>query len=324
MVKKVESNFDVEIEELCKKILAKIQFDIDKYDKNIKNVFVNFVKKSGNSDLKMGAASMNIFKQVNEEEFRQNTSAMNDIHEIIKKCPPIRDDPNFTRQLISAYEEYRDELQRVEGQYLESKSENGVIQLIKDTKAQARELSPSITIARIFAVYSIYRCIDAHQEETSFDGNPHISQVVAILLLIDAYHHKNARLANRLIEVKTGEGKSRVLGGLNCYLALLGFDVYCGCYSSYLSKRDEEEFKSLFVRFGVNGMISYGPFSEHCESVFNEADKHNFKEVTKKVLLNEKLSKMQLEYLERLNKLLKRESRVNRILVIDEVDVFFD
>lgn len=71
-------------------------------------------------------------------------------------------------------------------------------------------------------------------------------------------------------------------------------------------------------------MISYGPFSEHCESVFNEADKHNFKEVTKKVLLNEKLSKMQLEYLDRLNKLLKRESRVNRILVIDEVDVFFD
>lgn len=35
------------------------------------------------------------------------------------------------------------------------------------------------------------------------------------------------------------------------------------------------------------------------------------------MLLNEKLSKMQLEYLERLNKLLKRESRVNRILVID-------
>lgn len=67
MVKKVESNFDIEIEELCKKIIAKIQYDIDKYDKNIKNVFVNYVKKSNNSDLKMGATSMNIFKQVNEE-----------------------------------------------------------------------------------------------------------------------------------------------------------------------------------------------------------------------------------------------------------------
>lgn len=39
--------------------------------------------------------------------------AMNDIHEIIKKCPQIKEDERFTKDLISAYEEYRDELQRV-------------------------------------------------------------------------------------------------------------------------------------------------------------------------------------------------------------------
>lgn len=39
--------------------------------------------------------------------------AMNDIHEIIKKTPQIRDDQQLTRELISAYETYRDELQRV-------------------------------------------------------------------------------------------------------------------------------------------------------------------------------------------------------------------
>lgn len=106
------------------------------------------------------------------------------------------------------------------------------------------------------------------------------------MILIDAQNGKYAKFANRLIEVKTGEGKSRVLAGLNCYLALKGYDVYCGCYSSYLSQRDEEEFHNLFVSFGVENQISYGPFSEHCESVFNEGSKYNFKEVTKKVLLN--------------------------------------
>lgn len=112
------------------------------------------------------------------------------------------------------------------------------MQVIKETKSQARELPPAVTIARIFAVYSIYRCIDSHQDEITFDGNPHIAQVVAILLLIDAHNGRAAKFRNRLIEVKTGEGKSRVLAGLNCYLALCGFDVYCGCYSSYLSQRD--------------------------------------------------------------------------------------
>jgi hypothetical protein len=112
------------------------------------------------------------------------------------------------------------------------------MQVIKETKSQARELAPAVTIARIFAVYSIYRCIDSRQDEITFDGNPHIAQVVAILLLIDAHNGRAAKFGNRLIEVKTGEGKSRVLAGLNCYLALCGFDVYCGCYSSYLSQRD--------------------------------------------------------------------------------------
>jgi hypothetical protein len=67
-----------------------------------------------------------------------------------------------------------------------------------------KELSPSVVIARIFAVYAIYRSIDSNQEEITFDGNPHISQVVAILLLIDAQNKKNAKFGNRLIEVKTG------------------------------------------------------------------------------------------------------------------------
>jgi hypothetical protein len=96
-------------------------------------------------------------------------------------------------------------------------------------------------LARIYAVYSIYECIDSHeQSEISFDGNPHQVQALAALLLIDAHNQNKAQLANRLIEIKPGEGKSRVLAGVNCYLALKGYDVYCASHSSYLSQRDQE------------------------------------------------------------------------------------
>jgi len=36
-------------------------------------------------------------------------------------------------------------------------------------------------------------------------------------------------------EVGTGEGKSIILGILSAYLALVGFNVRCACYSMYLS-----------------------------------------------------------------------------------------
>jgi preprotein translocase subunit SecA len=49
-----------------------------------------------------------------------------------------------------------------------------------------------------------------------------------------------------MIQVSTGEGKSVILGLLATYLALVGFTVYEACYSNYLSKRDYNDFESLF------------------------------------------------------------------------------
>jgi len=71
--------------------------------------------------------------------------------------------------------------------------------LIKETKVVANELDPAVLVARIFAVYAIYKCISSKEEEISYTNNPHIAQVVAILLLIDSSNRENARLANRLI-----------------------------------------------------------------------------------------------------------------------------
>lgn len=59
--------------------------------------------------------------------------------------------------------------------------------------------------------------------------------------------------------MKTGEGKSIILGLLSCLLALLGYEVDVACYSPYLSSRDEKDFSGLFAdlldRFD---MIQYG------------------------------------------------------------------
>lgn len=44
------------------------------------------------------------------------------------------------------------------------------------------------------------------------------------------------------MQIKTGEGKSIILGILSLLLALLGNDIFCVCYSSHLSMRDFGDF----------------------------------------------------------------------------------
>jgi hypothetical protein len=58
-------------------------------------------------------------------------------------------------------------------------------------------------------------------------------------------------LSNNLVQIKTGEGKSIILGVIATVLALFGFEVSCACYSSELTKRDYKEFEYMFTAFGV-------------------------------------------------------------------------
>ena len=53
---------------------------------------------------------------------------------------------------------------------------------------------------------------------------PHPTQITALMLLLGIVN-KNDNLDNRLAQVGTGEGKSVVLAGLSCYLALVGYQV---------------------------------------------------------------------------------------------------
>lgn len=69
--------------------------------------------------------------------------------------------------------------------------------------------------------------------------------------------------------VTFSSGKSLVEAVVATILSLFGFDVDCGCYSEYLSKRDEAEFKGLFIAFGVKDQIHYGTFNDLAEQLLN-------------------------------------------------------
>lgn len=157
---------------------------------------------------------------------------------------------------------------------------------------------------------------------------PHPTQITALMLLLGIVYDKE-HLDNRLAQVGTGEGKSVVLAGLSSYLALVGFKVRCACYSAYLSGRDQASFMPLFERLGVEKEIKYGTFNQLCEDILN-SDGTNFKEeVTNMILEKPKGILDNLADWVGVNrvKLSRGQNEISAnptILVIDEVDVFFE
>jgi energy-coupling factor transporter ATP-binding protein EcfA2 len=118
-----------------------------------------------------------------------------------------------------------------------------------------------------------------------------------------------------LVEVLTGEGKSVILAIASTLLALLGYTVHCACYSPYLSRRDFDDFQNLFQGFRVNDFIEYGTFGSLCEKIL-DADGDIRKTVSS--LLCQSAGND--SYLRLAN---SASSNRKKILLIDEVDVFF-
>jgi hypothetical protein len=78
---------------------------------------------------------------------------------------------------------------------------------------------------------------------------PHPIQVLSILLFVGCDDKDSVlenlksffrpkKMQSHLVQVKTGEGKSVLLGVLSVLLALMGNEVYEACYSEHLSSRD--------------------------------------------------------------------------------------
>ena len=97
---------------------------------------------------------------------------------------------------------------------------------------------------------------------------PHCTQVLTVLQML-GYGATTAAgaLQRQLMQIRTGEGKSIILGACSTVLALLGFRVRCVCYSDYLSGRDYELFRELFDAFSVTGLVTYSTIGEYSEDV---------------------------------------------------------
>jgi len=135
-------------------------------------------------------------------------------------------------------------------------------------------------------------------------------QVVCILRLLGATSNSSlVDVKNHLAEVLTGEGKSVTIGVLATTLALYGYHVDCVCYSSMLSQRDEEDFKSMFESFGLKDKIRYGTFDTLSEDLLKE--RHGDLRALATASLAQKHAKD-----------MKSVALPKRVLIVDEVDVF--
>ncbi|MGI9215126.1 MAG: hypothetical protein ACR2HS_05760, partial [Gammaproteobacteria bacterium] len=139
---------------------------------------------------------------------------------------------------------------------------------------------------------------------------PHSAQVISVLLLL-GMNLTQGSIANHLLQINTGEGKSVTIAISAITLSLLGYYVDVACYSVYLADRDARAFKELFKLFGeLDEEISYKNFDDLIQQHVSTIG--DTRELARQ-LLKEKVT----------GNTKKQENKSNKILFIDEVDVFF-
>mmetsp|Transcript_1454 Transcript_1454/g.3035 ORF Transcript_1454/g.3035 Transcript_1454/m.3035 type:complete len:1153 (-) Transcript_1454:103-3561(-) len=92
-------------------------------------------------------------------------------------------------------------------------------------------------------------------------------------------------LDSQLLQIRTGEGKSMILGAAAVVLALLGFKARCVCYSEYLSDRDYGLFQDVFISFNLTKFIKYSKITTLSEDT--TASKGDIRKLTEKLLRRE-------------------------------------
>ncbi|CAF0717694.1 unnamed protein product [Brachionus calyciflorus] len=157
-------------------------------------------------------------------------------------------------------------------------------------------------VAHIFALWTLkntkyYNEMKEVPNKDAYLLKPHPAQVIAIF---------------RLLGVGTGEGKSVILAVVAIVLALAGFDVSCACYSQYLSERDYNDFKEIFHALNVEKYVFYGTFNQVCENFLNQ--NYDIRERVLSLIKSNTLSTEEFE----------NKNARPKILLIDEVDVFFN
>eukprot|EP01087_Luapelamoeba_hula_P010439 TRINITY_DN276_c0_g1_i1.p1 TRINITY_DN276_c0_g1~~TRINITY_DN276_c0_g1_i1.p1 ORF type:complete len:2464 (-),score=305.43 TRINITY_DN276_c0_g1_i1:82-7473(-) len=237
-------------------------------------------------------------------------------------------------KLEALYEQFKSEFDKYLQVCLLSDEVTGLVADIQSVRGSCsspisidriRDRIPKL-LAGIFALWSVLGSRSHYQQTGKMECvmKPHPIQVLAVFRLLGldlttsvldslfnaiGLSKSQHSLLNHVVQVGTGEGKSVILGSLSALLAFLGYDVYCACYSKYLSQRDYRSFQSLFAALGVTENISYATLSELADTLFNaEVD---VRQATHSFLYGQPYNP-------------KKAPNRPRILLFDEVDVFFD
>jgi energy-coupling factor transporter ATP-binding protein EcfA2 len=181
-------------------------------------------------------------------------------------------------------------------------------QLLEDSSLTYGHQICNLT-AYIFAYWAISGSRSYFDVSGELLRKPHPAQIIGVWIMLNVIHQDSICLDNVLVQLSTWEGKSIVLGVTATILALLGCNVDCICYSKYLSNRDYEDFIHIFELFGVTESIRYGNIQSLADSMLKTYWMSAESIVLGKSLRSGDTSTMLDER--------------PRILLVDEVDVFF-
>ena len=191
---------------------------------------------------------------------------------------------------------------------------------------QFQDAIPKI-MAGVFCLFTLitsgesYGNLAEAKEEEQIDlenvlMKPHNIQVVTLLCMFGCGDPSSTLLQSQLMQIRTGEGKSIILGAAATIFALLGLRSSCVCYSEYLSNRDYELFKDVFQQLGVSSFIKYCTITKLSET--STAAKGNIRELTLSLLRGNMTNEMSPTA-----QRFEIDGITEEILLVDEVDVFF-
>ena len=211
------------------------------------------------------------------------------------------------RQLLDSFMSYEREYKSLVGDYI--KPDADLNALVHKTVALARGIAPPnncngwgddlkekipALLAGVFSLLTVvksgasYNRIEEATGSSDFGEKlllkPHNIQVLSLLVMLGCGKSGRASLDNQLMQIRTGEGKSMILGAASVMLALLGFRVRTVCYSEYLSDRDFRLFEDVFNRFGLSNYITYSKITAFAEDA--TAAKGDIRSLTESLLRN--------------------------------------
>ena len=213
-----------------------------------------------------------------------------------------------TDLLLKSYWIFEAEYRSLLGSFLPPESDLGVL-VDRVTKAaysikpcscsrgwaEATKKQIPLVLAGIFAVFTILKSGESYNRvEASGSKNdigdkmlmkPHNIQVLTLLCMFGCASLQADSLESQLMQIRTGEGKSIILGAAAVLLSLFGFRVRCVCYSEYLSTRDYNLFSQIFEAFHLENLVTYSKITTLSED--STARKGNIRVLSEKLFRGE-------------------------------------